>query len=64
MAGGDRIYYQVTASILDPTTYEREIASLKSVNDHYPKFILSMDEIPMGEDGIRQKNIMDFLLEK
>ena len=60
--GGDRIYYQVSASIIDPTTFAREIEPLKKVNDHYPKFILSMDEIPMSEDGIKQVNIVDFML--
>ncbi len=39
---------------------EREIDPLKSVSDHYPKFILSMDELPVSEDGIRQVNIVDF----
>ena len=62
--GGDKVYYQVSASILDPTTFEREIAPLKKVADHYPKFILSMDELPMDDDGIKQVNIVDFLLEK
>ena len=61
--GGDRIYYQVAASILDPVTFAREIAPLKKVFDHYPKFIISMDELPMSEDGIKQINIVDFLLE-
>lgn len=28
----------------------------------YPKFIISMDELPMDEDGIKQVNIIDFLL--
>lgn len=40
-----KVYYQVAASVLDPATFEREIAPLKKVNDHYPKFILSMDEL-------------------
>lgn len=61
-AGSDRAYYQVAASILDPATFAREIAPLKSVNDHYPKFILSMDEMHMEEEGIRQVNLLDFLL--
>ena len=61
--GGDRIYYQIAASILDPATFAREIAPLKKVSDHYPKFILSMDELPMSEDWIKQVNIVDFLLE-
>ncbi|KLU63435.1 hypothetical protein CEB3_c01980 [Peptococcaceae bacterium CEB3] len=62
-SGGDKIYYQVAASVLDPATFAREIAPLKKVTNHYPKFILSMDELPMGEDGIKQVNIVDFLLE-
>ncbi len=62
--GGDKVYYQVAASILDPSTFEREIAPLKKVNDHYPKFILTLDELPMGEEGIKQVNIVDFLLEE
>ncbi|MDK9711714.1 ATP-binding protein [Acidaminobacter sp.] len=60
--GGDRVYYQVAASILDPATFEREIAPLKKIADHYPKFILSLDELPMGDAGIKQVNIVDFLL--
>lgn len=63
-SSGDKVYYQVSASILDPTTFKREIEPLKKVNDHYPKFILTLDEIPMGEDGIKQMNIVDFLLKE
>ena len=61
--GDDRIYYQVAASILDEQTYEWEITPLKMVKNHYPKYIVTMDEVPMGEDGIRQINVIDFLLE-
>lgn len=60
---GDRIYYQVAASILDPHTFSREIAPLEKVPDHYPKYIISMDEIPINENGIRQINVIDFLLQ-
>lgn len=63
VSGSEKIYYQVAASILDPITFEREITPLKRVNDHHPKFILSLDELPMGEEGIKQINIVDFLLE-
>lgn len=61
---GERVYYQVSASVLDPSTFKREIEPLKKIHDHYPKFMITMDELPMGEDGIKQINIMDFLLEK
>lgn len=61
--GDERVYYQVSASILDANTYQREIAPLKAVNDHYPKYIVTLDEVPMGEEGIRQINAMEFLLQ-
>lgn len=59
----DRIYYQVSATVLDSSTFAREIAPLKKIPDHYAKYIISMDEISMSEDGIKQINIIDFLSE-
>jgi len=61
--GDQRIYYQVAASVLDPATYEREFASLQMIKDHYPKYVLTMDDLPSGQDGIQQKNIIDWLLD-
>lgn len=61
---GDRVYYQVAASIFDPATFAREIAPLQKLADHYPKFLITMDEISVNEDGIRQINMVDFLLDK
>lgn len=60
---GEKIYYQVAATILDPAAYVREFASLKAIPDNFPKYVLTMDTFPMGEDGINQKNILEFLLE-
>lgn len=59
--GSSRIYYQVSASIIDPTTFQREIRPLKQIQDNYPKFILSLDALPLEEDGILQKNIIEWL---
>lgn len=61
--GDEKCYYQVAATVLEETTFEREIRPLKKITDNYPKYILSMDEFPLGEDGINQVNIIDFLLE-
>jgi len=61
--GSDRRYYQVAASVLDPVTFAREIAPLKAVKDNYPKSIISLDELPMEEEGIKQINMIDFLLQ-
>jgi len=61
-AGDQRIYFQVAASVLDPVTFDREFEPLRSIRDHYPKFVLTMDDLPTGQDGIQQMNIVDFLL--
>lgn len=61
---GDIIYYQVATTILDENTFAREINPLQKVKDHYPKFIISMDEIKIVDNGIKNINILDFLLEK
>lgn len=60
--GEERQYYQVAAGILDENTYEREFAPLRKIKDHFPKFVLTMDHFPMGENGIVQENIVSFLL--
>ena len=60
---GEKIYYQVAASVLSPETFAREITPLQKVTDNYPKFIISMDEISINEDGIKQINIIDFLMQ-
>ena len=61
-AGDKKHYYQVAASVLDPATFEREFEPLRIIRDHYPKFVLTMDDLPTGYNGIQQMNIIDFLL--
>lgn len=58
-----KVYYQVSASILDEKTKERELRSLMSIPDQYDKILLTMDK-PYVEDfdGIKWINIIDFLL--
>ena len=60
----EKIYYQVSATILDEKTRERELRSLESISDNYPKYILTMDQTIFNDfSGIKVKNIIDFLLE-
>lgn len=59
------IYYQVALSVRDENTFNREIGALKSINDHYPKFILTMDLDPDADyDGIKKINVLDWLINK
>ena len=62
----DRIYYfQVTASMVEETTFEREITPLKNINDNYPKTIITLDRFTIGNyDGIEVVNAIDWLLQK
>lgn len=56
-------YYQVSLSVLDETTLNRELHPLKSIRDNYPKYLLTMDRIGNGShEGILQVNLVDWLL--
>ncbi|MDD3365473.1 MAG: ATP-binding protein [Syntrophomonas sp.] len=59
----EKKYYQVSATILDEKTRERELRPLQSISDNYPKYILTMDQIVFNDySGIKVQNILDFLL--
>lgn len=58
-------YYQVSATVRDEKTLMRELASLQSINDNYPKILLTLDDDPeMEYAGIRKINALDWLLGK
>jgi len=61
---GGVYYYQVAASVLDKTTLERELTPLQKIPDHHPKILLTLDDIMQNSnhDGIRQLNVLDWLL--
>jgi predicted AAA+ superfamily ATPase len=57
------VYYQVTASMLDNSVRKRELEQLRGIPDNYEKVVLSMDRTPVTDfDGIRNVNLIDFLL--
>lgn len=60
----EKIYIQVSASILDLQTQNREYNAYKNINDHYPKYVISMDNLNFNtnQQGIKWMNIKDFLL--
>ena len=58
-------FVAVAYTTRDEKTLERELSSLKSINNHYPKYILTMDLDPeVDYDGIRKMNVIDWLLKK
>lgn len=58
-------YYQVAYTTREESTLKRELNPLESINDHYPKFILTMDIDPeVDYNGIRKMNVLDWLLDE
>ena len=59
----EKIYIQVCRNL--PINSDREIANLKEIKDHYPKYVVTYDNLAKGNDnGIRIINIADFLLKE
>ena len=59
----ERLYIQV-CYVLTPENTEREFGPLEGISDNYEKLVLSTDTLlRINRGGIRQKNIVDFLLE-
>ena len=64
MKHGGISYYQVALTVREKETLERELAPLISISDHYPKYLITLDNDPDAEyNGIRQINVLDFLME-
>lgn len=61
--GNQKFYVQVSQSVQNPDTYQREIAPLLLIQDAYPKYLITLDEHPEAEKGIIALSARDFLLE-
>ena len=57
----EKIYVQVCVQI--PQNSDREVGNLMVINDHYPKYVVTLNEMDVGiENGIRIVHLADFLL--
>ena len=60
-----RVYIQVSETIKNKDTLDRELRSLRKINDNYEKLILTSDKIPLANDeGILIRNVLEWLLDK
>lgn len=60
----ENLYIQVSATVRSKDTLDRELASLRSIDDSYPKLILTLDDDPDANyDGIKITNALKWLLE-
>lgn len=60
---GDKIYIQVTYLLASEETIQREFGVYDNIQDNYPKYVVSLDEFDMSRNGIKHRNIRDFLLQ-
>lgn len=58
----EKIYIQVTYLLASEETIDREFSVYDSISDNFPKYVVSMDELDMSRNGIKHRNIRDFLL--
>ena len=57
----ERVYVQVCVQL--PEASDREVGNLMEIRDHYPKYVVTLNEMDTGiEDGIRIVHLADFLL--
>lgn len=61
MRRDERIYIQVCRRL--PEESDREIANLLKIKDHYPKYVVTMDDLAAGNvNGVKIVHMADFLL--
>ena len=57
----ERIYVQVCRTL--PEDSDRELANLLELKDHYPKYVVTLDELAGGNlNGVKIVQLVDFLL--
>ena len=54
-------YVQVSMSVQDPNVEEREFRPFTKLADGYPKYLFTLDPLPLQRDGVRHLNLMEFL---
>ncbi len=60
---GNKLYIQVAYLLASEDTIEREFGVYDHVRDNFPKYVVTLDEFDMSRNGIKHRNIRDFLLE-
>ena len=58
------IYVQVSYLLESEKTIEREFRPFSKIKDHYPKYIITMDQFDRSREGVKHINLIDFLTEE
>lgn len=60
--GSEKFYIQAAYLLDSEKTVEREFGAYRTIEDNYPKYVISTDRIPMSRDGIIHMNLCQWLL--
>lgn len=59
---GEKLYIQVSYLLAGEETVRREFGVYDSIRDNFPKYVVTLDELDMSSNGIKHRNVRDFLL--
>lgn len=61
---GQPEYYQVAQTVMDELVLKRELEPLRKIQDNYPKYLLTLDELfsDMNYEGIQKKYVLKWFL--
>jgi predicted AAA+ superfamily ATPase len=63
--GGERIYVQVCTAFSSDETLDREFTPLTEIKDHYPKYVVTLDNYWQEDrNGVSGIHLKDFLLKE
>ncbi len=54
-------YIQVSLTVSDENTYEREMSAFDEIKDNYPKYLITTDKLDYSKNGIIHLNLFEFL---
>lgn len=57
-----RVYVQVSYLLASEATVRREFGVYDSIRDNFPKYVVTLDSLDFSRNGIKHRNIRDFLL--
>ena len=59
----EKIYFQVTETMMSEDVRRRELTPLQKVRENYEKIVLSLDpSLETSYEGIKSKNLIDWLI--
>ena len=58
---GEKLYVQAAYLLASEETIRREFGAYAGIRDNFPKYVVTMDELDFSRNGIKHRNIRDFL---